>query len=194
MEKSIEEILEKLTEEYPICEYAFGSPEDIIFSDKIFQICQRDCERYGHSWACPPCAGTIEENIQRIRQYDRFMVFSTLEEADGWNKKACLAVKRDHEEITRSFRKRLFEELNLPLESRDENPTPEVYVLSAGCTICQECTYPDAPCRFPAERLMTLESHGILIMALLDKIGMTYQFDNNTVAYFSMILFHEKKA
>ena len=189
---NIESILENLTTEFPICEYAFGKPSDIIFSDKIFEICKRDCDRYGHSWACPPNAGNIEENIERVGKYDRFMVFSTLAEADAWNAASCLAVKKNHEEVTRAFRKRLFEEAGIPLESRAENPEPEIYMLSAGCTICENCTYPNALCRFPKEQLMTMESHGILIMALLEKIGMTYQFDSNTVAYFTMILFHEK--
>lgn len=188
----VKEILEKLTTEFPICEYAFGNPKDILFSDKIFQICQRDCERYGHSWVCPPNAGDIGENIQRVRSYDRYMVFSTLAEADAWNKDSCLAVKKNHEEISRAFRKRLFQEAGLLMESREENPMPEIYVLSAGCTICENCTYPDSPCRHPKEKLMTIESHGILIMPMLEKIGITYQFDSTTIAYFTMILFHEK--
>ncbi|MDO4616187.1 MAG: DUF2284 domain-containing protein [Lachnospiraceae bacterium] len=186
----IETYLEELIGEFPICEYAFGNTDQIPFSDKIFTICQTDCRRYGHSWACPPNAGTIEDNIDRIGHYQRFLVFSTVwEVSDAFNFDACLLVRKEHEALTREFRKKLLDHYSLPMESLDENPTPPIYMLSAGCGTCEVCACPDEPCRYPKERLMSMESHGILIMKLVEDLGLTYAYDSTTVVYFSSVYF-----
>lgn len=186
------ELMESLAGEYPVCEFAFGDTSEITFSDKVFTICENECQRYGHSWACPPNAGTIEENIARIRSYSNYFVFSTVWEAErSWDLEACLELKKEHENITRAIRERILTELDIPLESHDENPRPEVYFLSSGCAICDKCACPDEPCRHPKDRLMTMESHGVTIMELLDNKGLTYFYDDKSVVYFTMILFDE---
>jgi len=56
--------------------------------------------------------------------------------------------------------------------------------------ICGECSYPDAPCRHPEERISTIESHGILIMETASRLGVTFDCGNNAVTYFSLIFFN----
>ena len=195
--QNVEQYLEELMAEYPICEYAFGDPKDIPFSKEVLHICITDCPRYGHSWSCPPSAGDIQENMALVSSYSRFLVFSTVHEvADAWNFDACLAVRKEHERMTRDFRKKLLEHYNLPLtelhpasEAAEAREPAPFYVLSAGCSLCDDCTYPDAPCRNPKERLQSMESHGILILKLVDDLNLTFQYDSTTVVYFSMILF-----
>lgn len=188
----IRDFLESLTGDYPICEYAFGTTDMIEFSDKVFTICETDCERYGHSWACPPNAGQISHNIWRINCYRNFFLFSSVWEVeDAWDTRKCLDVKRQHEEMSREIRTRLLEEYQQPMESLDENETPEVYMLSTGCTLCDTCTCPSEPCRHPKERLMSMESHGILIVKLVEDCGLTASYDGQSVVYFTMILFNE---
>lgn len=186
----IESYLEELIGEYPICEYAFGDMDQIPFSDKVFMICETDCQRYGHCWACPPNAGTIEDNIARIGHYKRFLVFSTVwEVSDAFNFDACLLVRKEHEAMTREFREKLLDHYGLKPEPLADNPAPPIYVLSAGCSICDTCACPEEPCRHPEERLMSMESHGILIMKLVDDLGLTYSYDGTTVVYFTAVMF-----
>lgn len=188
--KDMEARLEELIGGYPICEYAFGDTEQIPFSDKVFTICETDCRRYGRCWACPPNAGTIEENIARVGKYSRFLVFSTVwEVSDAFNFDACLFVRKEHEALTREFRKKLLEGYGLTKASLEEDPEPPVYVLSAGCSICETCACPEEPCRHPEDRLMSMESHGILIMKLVEDLGLTFAYDGTTVVYFSAVLF-----
>lgn len=187
---NIETTLEELMGEYPICEYAFGDTSQIPFSDKVYTICETDCQRYGHCWACPPNAGTIQNNIDRVGHYKKFLVYSTVwEVSDAFNFDACLLVRKEHEALTREFRQRLLERYGFEPEALDENPTPPIYCMSAGCSICDTCACPDEPCRHPEERLMSMESHGILIMKLVDDLGLTYSYDGTTVVYFSTFLF-----
>lgn len=188
--ENIENYLEELIGEYPICEYAYGNTDQIPFSDKVFMICETDCQRYQHCWACPPNAGTIEDNIARIGHYKRFLVFSTVwEVSDAFNFDACLFVRKEHEAMTREFREKLLAKYGLEPEALADNPTPPIYILSAGCAICEECACPNEPCRHPKERLMSMESHGILIMKLVEDLGLTYSYDGTTVVYFSAVLF-----
>ncbi|MCD8023595.1 MAG: DUF2284 domain-containing protein [Lachnospiraceae bacterium] len=177
---SRKEFIEEILLQYPICEYYFGYGDEVIYSDKIWSICERDCERYGHCWTCPPYCGTIEEMIAESLQYPYFCLFSTVTETpNAWDKNANLKVKRQHDTITMQIRDELLKSFT------------DFCILSTGCTECSVCTCPDAPCRFPEKRIYSMESHGILVMEMLDKIGICYNYGGDTIVYFGMILFHE---
>lgn len=177
---SSKEIIENTILQYPICEYYFGKRDELIFSDKVWYICEQDCERYGHSWACPPHCGQIEELMNKCLDYSFFCLFSTVTETENaWDKKANLSVKRRHEEITRSIRDELEKELS------------DMYFLSTGCTECEVCACPDEPCRHPEGRLSSMESHGILVMQTVGEVGLTFNYGGDTIVYFSMILYNE---
>ncbi|MCC8068038.1 MAG: DUF2284 domain-containing protein [Clostridiales bacterium] len=178
---SNKEKIESIILQYPICEYYFGTEKELIFSDKVWYICEQDCERYGHSWACPPYCGQIEELMRKCREYSSFCLFSTVTETENaWDKKANLKVKRYHEEITKKIRDEL------------KNELPDFYCLSTGCTECEECACPDEPCRHPEGRLSSLESHGILVMQTVEETGLTFNYGGDTIVYFSMILFNDR--
>ena len=98
---------------FPICEYCFGDTAQLPFSDKVWFICETDCERYGHSWACPPYCVDIQEKIAACKNYRNFFLFSTVTEVENaWDKNACLKAKLVHEEITRKMQIELKEKLS----------------------------------------------------------------------------------
>ena len=100
--------IEQILLQFPVCEYAFGQTESIPFSDKVIVICRTDCRRYGHCWACPPHAGNILENMQKVRSYKNYVLFSTVTEvADNMNFDLSMEAKRPHESITREVRREL---------------------------------------------------------------------------------------
>ena len=93
-----QEIIESFILDYPVCEYRFLEREDLIFSPHVRTICQTDCKRYGHSWACPPVVGTIEECIKRCQHYQHAFLFSTVTDvADSFDMEGCLDGRRGHE-------------------------------------------------------------------------------------------------
>ena len=174
--EKIEEIITK----FDICEYTFGDYSQIPFSDKVIYICQTDCPRYNHCWACPPAVGNIHDCMQRVGHYDRFCLFSTVAEvADIYDMDACLAVKKEHESVTRQIRAQV------------QSRIADILVLSTGCAVCDKCTYPDEPCRHPQLRLNSMESHGILLVNLLENTGMCSNYGNDMAVYFSMILYND---
>ena len=176
--ESVEKIIEEIASQYPMCEYCFGDVADIPFSDRVRHICRTDCSRYGNCWACPPHCGEVEDCIARCREYSRFFLFSTVTEvSDAWNSEECLRVKSAHEELSRALNGELREKLTRYL------------MLSTGCTLCPKCACPEEPCRFPEERLSSMESHGIVIIKLAEDMGLTHTFGSDSIVYFSIVLF-----
>ena len=61
--------------------------------------------------------------------------------------------------------------------------------IGAGaCTKCRECTYPDAPCRFPKQAFASMEAYGMLVLQVCKSNNMKYYYGPNTIAYTSMFL------
>jgi predicted metal-binding protein len=59
---------------------------------------------------------------------------------------------------------------------------------AGGCSICERCAYPD-PCRFPQKIYCSIEAAGINVTELSRAAGLNYNNGENTITYFSMILF-----
>lgn len=172
-------IIEGFIYEYPICEFHFLTPEELVFSDKVRVICREDCPHYGKSWACPPAIRPVEDCIEACRAFSHVFLFTSVAQVpDVMNFDACLEARRDHERMTR--------EIKGCFESR----FGKVLALSTGCMLCDTCAYPDGPCRHPEERLSTIESHGILIMETASCLGVTMDCGNDAVVYISLIFFN----
>ena len=66
----------------------------------------------------------------------------------------------------------------------------EVLVLSTeSCAVCEHCTYPDAPCRFPDRMFPSLEGFGILVTGLAEQCGIAFLNEHNLVTWFSLVLY-----
>lgn len=178
-ENDYKAVIEEFIYDYPICELYYLTPDDLIFSDKVRTICERECTHYGKSWACPPGIPSIEQCIAACRVFEHVFLFTSVAEVpDCMNFDACLAARREHEEMTRAIRDRFKQHFG------------KVLALSTGCMLCQDCTYPDNPCRHPEERTSTIESHGILIMETASQLGVTLDCGNDIVTYLSLIFFN----
>ena len=89
---------------------------------------------------------------------------------------AMLETEELHKENFRKLRRLLKGERVLP--------------LGAGCcTVCEDCTYPDAPCRFPEKCVSSMEAYGMVVTEVCRANGMTYYYGKNTIAYTSCVLF-----
>lgn len=166
---------------FPLMQYQFFKTEEIEFSKSVRYICEHECEHYGKSWACPPNVGTIDECVEECRNYTDCLIFSSVVEvSDNLNFEECLKAKDEHEEITYEIAK-IF---------REKTPSP--LVLSTGCTLCADCTYPDSACRFPERAFATIESHGIMLVPIAEKYGLSFDCVGNIVTYFSLIFFNKK--
>ena len=60
---------------------------------------------------------------------------------------------------------------------------------AGGCRICGKCAFPE-PCNFPEKIYPAIEAAGINVTELSLAGGLRYNNGENTVTYFSMILFY----
>ena len=163
-----------------IFQYGLIKTDEIPFSDEIIEMCRENrCGKYASCWTCPPGAGTQRELEKRIKKYKNALVFS------------CKYDLEDSFDVEGMFEagkktKRVLESLIEELSKNDE----KFMSLGCGaCTLCEECTYPYAPCRFPNRAVPSVEACGINVSELSKKAGINYINGTNTITYFCMILF-----
>ena len=173
------EQLEMQLSELPLYQYAFIRTDDLMFSDRIRWICEHECPMYGKTWACPPAVGSVEECEARCRRFDEALLIATITEVnDIANMEETLATRAPHEEITRDVHEMV------------KAQAEETMVLSTeACAVCENCSYPDAPCRNREKMFPCVESHGIVVTDLAEKTGIDFYAEGNLVTWFSLIFY-----
>ncbi|MCR5845874.1 MAG: DUF2284 domain-containing protein [bacterium] len=146
----------------------------------VRQQCEKnDCGRFAKTWTCPPGVGTLEECKERVEGYGNMMLF---------NRKYELEDEFDFEGMIEGLM--AFKELAGDFDEALEGKLEEYRLLSnEGCEMCETCTYPDAPCRFPDKVHHSLTSYGFTVAVLAKMAGMTYNNGPGTVTYFGALLF-----
>lgn len=172
------EYIEEKLAELPVAQYEWIETDELEFTERVRMICRSECPMYGKTWACPPAVGSVDECEARCRKFKNALLFTTLREVDDIaDIEATLATRKEHEDIAS-----LVAELI-------KGQCSEVYILSTeACDECEECTYPDAPCRFPERMHPCVESHGILATNIAEKRGIEF-YDGNIVTWFSIIFY-----
>lgn len=175
-------ILEAQLAELPLYTYEFLDPEKLEFSQRIRWICENECPMYGQSWACPPAVGSVEECHAQCRRFNRCLMVSTITEVqDIADIDETLSTRPDHEAITNQVGDLL----------RAQGIEP--YILSTeACAECDRCAYLDGqPCRFPQRMHPCVESHGINLLAVLEELGLSFQYGENVVTWFSLLFYND---
>ena len=173
-------LLEAQLAELPLYTYHFITPEDLEFSDRIRWICEHECPMYGKTWACPPGVGSVANCEQKCKKYQHCLMISTITEvSDISNIDETLATRPEHEKVTNQVRDLM----------REQGVNP--YILSTeACALCDRCAYLDGlPCRLPGKMHPCVESHGINVLALLDDLGLSFQYGENVVTWFSLLFY-----
>lgn len=171
--------LEEKLAAYPLYQYAFIDTGELVFSERIRYICETECPMYNTTWACPPAVGSLEECRARLMRFERALLIATVTEvSDIANIHETLATRAPHEAITREI-------LQLVRQQADET-----YVLSTeACAHCEQCAYPDKPCRHPESMFPCVESHCIIVSDLAEKHGIDFIAEGNIVTWFSLIFY-----
>lgn len=146
---------------------------------EVRDMCTADkCRSFGKSWACPPGCGDIDSYQQMIDGKTTCYVAQTVRDLeDEFDVETMLEASETN--------RRRFEELHEKLA----RCAPDARVLASGtCTICKTCTYPDAPCRFPARRLVSMEAAGLVVGDVCISAGVPYNHGKNTIAYTGCVL------
>lgn len=139
------------------------------------------CHIYGKSWACPPACGEIEDYERRMHEFETCLVVQTVAQMEDDFDVETL------EEAGKTQKQRV---LNLVQALDDAGLSAKTMTLSAGtCTLCPACTYPDAPCRFPDKRLVSMEAAGLVVSEVCTQAHIPYNHGPQTIAYSGCVLF-----
>ena len=77
---------------------------------------------------------------------------------------------------------------------RKELETQHKAVLAMGagaCKICEECTYPDEPCRFPDKMEVSMEACGLFVSKVCTDNNLKYNYGQDKMAFTSCFLLKE---
>ena len=150
---------------------------------EVREMCASNaCHRYGKSWACPPGCGTLEECRARVQAYQTGVLVQTVGQLeDSWDFEGMKEIEQTHKEHFYAL-----------VESLRAKKLAVLPISSGTCTRCAECTYPDAPCRFPDKALSSMEAYGMLVNKVCKANGMEYNHGPNTVCYTSCVLFRDE--
>ena len=159
-------------------QFACADTEKLKFRGEVADACKKNyCGMYGKSWTCPPGVGDYRDLEIEIKKYPRFFVFTTKHDIeDSFDIDGMADGKAKHTEVENKIRKAL-------------KGTDYRALSAGGCNRCEKCTYPSAPCRFPEETIPSIEACGISVVELAADLNINYVNGQNTVTYFSIILF-----
>ncbi|MDR0917455.1 MAG: DUF2284 domain-containing protein [Oscillospiraceae bacterium] len=164
-----------------VYEYGEVDPKTVEFTEEVRKYCEDNvCRQYGKTWACPPAVGTVDECRERARSFDKMLVFSGKYDLEDYTDFEAI-----HAAMTgfKSIARKLDEEVK---------PFLSDYLMlsNEGCGMCEVCTYPDAPCRFPDRVHGSIEGYGIYVNKLAEMAGMNYNNGKNTVTFFGALLYN----
>jgi predicted metal-binding protein len=157
-------------------EHAVIPTANIDFSPELYNTCAANaCGNYNRCWTCPPAVGPLKTQKEKMTAFSSAFVFTTKSELDdSFDYEGMMRAKDSHNRLTAEIHERF----------GGSNP---VYGAGA-CSICKTCAYPQ-PCRFPDKKISSIEAAGINVTELSRLGGLRYNNGENTVTYFSMILF-----
>jgi len=156
-------------------EFAVIPTTSIDFSPELYKTCATNvCGNYNKCWSCPPAVGTLETQKEKITAFSSAFVFTTKSDLDdSFDYEGMMKAKEQHDRLT--------------IEMHEYFVSNPVYGAGS-CSICKTCAYPE-PCRFPDKKISSIEAAGINVTELSRIGGIRYNNGQNTVTYFSMILF-----
>ena len=163
-----------------IHESAFLDSDQIQFTDAVREACKANyCGRYNTCWTCPPAVGDLRELEAHYKRYPRAFVYTTKHDVeDSFDIEGMFEARVVHDAIDK--------------EAADMiDSIGGELLIPGGCNICEKCSYPDSPCRFPHKAKKSVEACGIDVVQLAATCGIHYYNGVNTVTYFSVIFFEE---
>lgn len=145
----------------------------------VREMCAADrCRMFGRNWSCPPACGDIGACEALMHDKARCIVVQTVRNLED-----------EFDVETMMEAERIQKERMLALADALRDGGREALVLTSGaCTLCAECTYPGAPCRFPNRRYSSMEAFGLMVSEVCALAGVPYTHGAGTIAYTGALL------
>ncbi len=149
------------------------------FLPQVRDMCAANlCQCFGKNWTCPPSCGTIEDSIRKAAGFTRGLLVQTVGQLeDDFDYESMEASVQVHNKRFHRF----VDELRPQF--------PKMLPMGAGaCTLCEKCTCPAEPCRFPDQAIPSMEAYGLFVSQVCEANQLVYNHGPLTVTYTSCIL------
>lgn len=154
----------------------------LVFLPEVRAMCSENrCGSYGKRWTCPPGCGTLQQISDKAKGYKHGILVQTvktLEDEFDWE--TMMETER--------LQKKRMEQFVEFMRSKCRECLP---MSSGTCCICEECTYPDRPCRFLEKAWPSMEAYGLLVQDVCIRSGLNYYYGKQTISYTGCVLYKE---
>ena len=161
------------------------STDELVVHEEVRSMCAANrCGHYDSNWACPPACGPVDELYAEIMRRPTTIVVQTVGELeDDFDFFNMMEAGEKHNARFHVLADRIRE-----LYQETADAVLEPYFLGAGhCTYCDECTYPDAPCRCPEHSFVSLDAPGFIVAEMCKAAGILYNHGSMTISYTSAV-------
>ncbi|MCL2226022.1 MAG: DUF2284 domain-containing protein [Oscillospiraceae bacterium] len=164
------------------CGFTHSSPlkvSTLEFMQDVRDMCNADqCENFNKSWSCPPACASLEDMQKRVESFEGGILVQTVGELeDSYDWEGIMEAGMRQKE---AFAK-LWGEL--------KKEYGEILAMGTGvCRICESCTYPDEPCRFPDRMEVSMEACGLFVSKVCTDNGLAYNYGQDKIAFTACFL------
>ena len=149
------------------------------FMQEIRDMCNPEqCRNYNQSWSCPPACAPLEEIRERVKGFAMGILVQTvgeLEDSLDWD--GIMETGAQHKINFGKMREEL------------SKKHPMLLAMGAGaCKLCEACTYPDKPCRFPDKIEVSMEASGLFVSKVCTDNNLKYNYGPDHIAFTSCFL------
>ena len=173
---------DKLVQTAKECGFTHYAPLDVStldFKQEIRDMCNPEqCNNYDKSWSCPPACLSLEEIRKLVKSYSAGILVQTvgeLEDSLDWD--GIMETGARHKDNFGRMKSLLNEK------------HPSLFAMGAGeCKVCDVCTYPDSPCRFPDKMEISMEACGLFVSKVCTDNDLKYNYGSEAIAFTSCFL------
>ncbi len=154
------------------------------FLPEVRSMCAANtCRSFGKNWTCPPHSGTLDESSRKVAAFERGILVQTVGKLDDeFDYESMEAAQTLHNQRFHQ----LVDEVRRTVPGGSEN---KVLPMGAGaCGLCEACTCPELPCRFPDKAIVSMEAYGLFVSQVCEANGLAYHHGPLTVTFTSCIL------
>jgi len=167
------------------CGFSVAEDMDVStleFMQEVRDMCSADrCRSYGKTWACPPACGSLEHWREKASRFGKGIIMQTIgEREDSYDFEAMMEVSDRNKENFFRF-----------VDALSELGADALPMSAGTCTRCKECTYPDAPCRFPDKVFPSMEACGLFVSKVCKDNGVPYYYGDDKIAYTCCVLYND---
>jgi len=158
--------------------------KQVVLSESFYDICKSNtCGQFGRNFMCPPDVGEVSLLMEKVRAYPHVLIYQTVSQLeDSFDWEGMQAAGKHHVQLSQRLKAELTPFL----------PQGSLHLSRGGCGLCEVCAKTeDLPCRFPADAMPSVESHGVDVYNTVKDTPLKYINGPNTVTFFGMICFKE---